>query len=151
MKLESENWEYERARKLLAKARSSAPTPRVLMKSAKLEWHLGDLDEALRQLQTAIDQFADYPKFYMMQGQIRTLQGGDLARARESYSLGVKKCPHSVPLWLLLARFDEAQGLMTKARSVLEKARQKNPQNPVLWLEAVRLEWKAGFKVIFIC
>jgi pre-mRNA-processing factor 6 len=43
VKLESENWEYERARKLLAKPRNSAPTPRVLMKSAKLEWHLGRL------------------------------------------------------------------------------------------------------------
>ena len=70
VKLESENWEYERARKLLAKARSSAPTPRVLMKSAKLEWHLGDLQQALQQLQMAVEQFADYPKFYMMLGQV---------------------------------------------------------------------------------
>ena len=48
VKLESENSEYERARKLLAKARNSAPTPRVLMKSAKLEWHLGHLDQVCR-------------------------------------------------------------------------------------------------------
>nr|SVE90348.1 EOG090X017X [Daphnia sinensis] len=147
VKLESENWEYERARKLLAKARNSAPTPRVLMKSAKLEWHLGDLEEALKQLQTAIEQFPDYPKFYMMQGQIHVLQQR-MSLARESYSLGTKKCPTSVPLWLLLARLDESQGNMTRARSVLEKARQKNPQNPQLWLEAIRLEWKTGLKDI---
>ena len=41
IKLESENNEFERARRLLAKARSSAPTARVYMKSAKLEWCLG--------------------------------------------------------------------------------------------------------------
>lgn len=138
VKLESENFEYERARKLLAKARSSAPTPRVLMKSAKLEWHLGDLDEALKQLATAIEQFPDYPKFYMMQGHIHALRG-DLTRARESYNAGVKKCPASVPLWLLLARLDADQGYLTKARSVLEKARQKNTQNAQLWVEAIRL------------
>nr|SVE94077.1 EOG090X017X [Simocephalus serrulatus] len=147
VKLESENWEYERARKLLAKARNSAPTPRVLMKSAKLEWHLGDLEEALKQLQTAIEQFPDYPKFYMMQGQIHVLQQ-HVTQARESYNLGSKKCPNSVPLWLLLSRLDESQGNMTRARSVLEKARQKNPQNPQLWLEAIRLEWKTGLKDI---
>ena len=137
VKLESENLEYARARKLLAKARSSAPTPRVLMKSAKLEWHLGDLDEALKQLVTAIQQFPDYPKFYMMQGQIYKLRN-DVAKARDSYNTGTKKCSSSVPLWLLLARLDESQGHLTKARSVLEKARQKNTQNGQLWLEAVR-------------
>ena len=74
VKPESENWEYERARKFLAKARNYAPTPRVLMKSAKLEWHLGDLAEALKQLQTAIEQFPDYPKFYMMQRRIHQIE-----------------------------------------------------------------------------
>ena len=147
VKLESENLEYERARKLLAKARSSAPTPRVLMKSAKLEWHLGDLDQALQQLKSAIDQFPDYPKFYMMQGQINCLLN-DLSQARDSYNMGTKKCPKSVALWLLLSRLDESQGFVTKARSVLEKGRQKIPQNPQLWLEAIRLEWKAGLKDI---
>ena len=147
MKLESENSEYERARKLLAKARSSAPTPRVLMKSAKLEWHLGDLEQALAQLKSAIEQFADYPKFYMMQGQICSLLGNSTL-ARDSYNKGTKKCPHSVSLWLLLSRLDEKQGFVTKARSVLEKARQKNAQNPQLWLEAIRLEWKAGLRDI---
>nr|SVE69638.1 EOG090X017X [Eubosmina coregoni] len=145
VKLESENLEYERARKLLAKARSSAPTPRVLMKSAKLEWHLGNLDESLNQLQTAIEQFADYPKFYMMQGQIYSLKQ-NLSRARESYHMGTKKCPSSVALWLLLARLDMSLGSITKARSVLEKARQKNNQNAQLWLEAIRLECTAGSK-----
>ena len=107
------------------------------MKSAKLEWHLGDLDEALKQLVTAIQQFPDYPKFYMMQGQIYKLRN-DVTKARDSYNTGTKKCSSSVPLWLLLARLDESQGHLTKARSVLEKARQKNTQNGQLWLEAVR-------------
>lgn len=54
VKLESENNEYERARRLLAKARASAPTPRVMMKSAKLEWCLNNIDEGLKLLEEAI-------------------------------------------------------------------------------------------------
>lgn len=43
VKLESESNELEHARKLLAKARASAPTARVLMKSVRLEWCLGTI------------------------------------------------------------------------------------------------------------
>ena len=46
MKLESEIHEDERARTLLQKARSEAGTARVWMKSARLEWVLGNLDQA---------------------------------------------------------------------------------------------------------
>ena len=45
VKLESESGEFERARRLLEKARSSAGTARVMMKSAKLEWVLKVLDK----------------------------------------------------------------------------------------------------------
>ena len=45
VKLESENGEYERARRLLEKARGSAGTARVMMKSAKLEWVLKNIDK----------------------------------------------------------------------------------------------------------
>lgn len=45
------------------------------------------------------------------------------------------------------ADFDTEQAVKsgsTKARSLLELARLKNPKNPELWLEAVRLERRAG-------
>merc|ERR1719411_530476 len=47
VKLESENNEFNRSKKLLVKARREAPTARVYMKSAKLEWALKNLPEAL--------------------------------------------------------------------------------------------------------
>ncbi|PIO57461.1 hypothetical protein TELCIR_21129, partial [Teladorsagia circumcincta] len=46
VKLESENNEFARARRLLEKARRNAPSARIWMKSARLEWCLGDLDKA---------------------------------------------------------------------------------------------------------
>lgn len=73
---------------------------------------------------------------------------GNVKEAREAYSQSSKKCPQAVPLWILWSRLEESQKQLTKARSILEKARLRNPQNPVLWLESVRLENRAGNRVI---
>ena len=62
MKLESENGEYERARRLLEKARASAGTARVMMKSAKLEWVLKNIDKAVELLDQALVKHSDFPK-----------------------------------------------------------------------------------------
>lgn len=147
VKLESENSEYERARKLLAKARASAPTPRVMMKSARLEWALEDLKRALELLDEAIKAFPDFPKLWMMKGQIQE-QRGKRDQARDTYNQGIKRCPNSIPLWRLLATLEERCGNLTKSRSVLEKARLRNPQSADLWLEAVRVEHRAGLREI---
>lgn len=62
VKLESENGEYERARRLLEKARASAGTARVMMKSAKLEWVLNNTDKAVDLLEKALAIHSDFPK-----------------------------------------------------------------------------------------
>lgn len=90
VKLESENSEYERARRLLAKARASAPSPRVLMKSAKLEWALNDLEAASRLLEDGIKVFSDYSKLWLMKGQIEEQQGM-IDKAIETFNAGVSK------------------------------------------------------------
>ncbi|KAJ0174561.1 hypothetical protein K1T71_009669 [Dendrolimus kikuchii] len=143
VKLESENKEYDRARRLLSKARASAPTPRVMIKSAKLEWALNNLEMALKLLEGAIGDFSDYAKLHMMKGEIEE-QMGKNDEAHNTYSQGLKKCPTSVPMWILLSRLEEKMKHVTKARSVLEKARLRNLKNPELWLESVRLERRNG-------
>lgn len=147
VKLESENNEFERARRLLAKARGSALTRRVMMKSARLEWCLDDLDSALELLEEGVNKFPDYAKLWLMKGQIEE-QKQELENAHRTYNTALKECPTSVPLWLSLSRLEERQKNLTKARSVLERGRLKNPHNPELWLEAVRLEARAGLKEI---
>ena len=62
VKLESENGEYERARLLLEKARASAGTARVMMKSAKLEWVLKNMEKAVMLLDRALERHPDFPK-----------------------------------------------------------------------------------------
>ncbi len=64
VKLESENGEYERARLLLEKARASAGTARVMMKSTKLEWVLKDIKKAVKLLEEALEVHPDFPKVH---------------------------------------------------------------------------------------
>jgi pre-mRNA-processing factor 6 len=60
-----------------------------MMKSAKLEWALENLKQALKLLEEALDVFPDYPKLWMMKGQVEEQQE-KLDEAHATYSLGVR-------------------------------------------------------------
>lgn len=60
------------------------------MKSAKLEWCLNDLKAALKLLDEAINMFPDFPKLWMMQGQIYE-QMEDFSKAFDAYNSGVSR------------------------------------------------------------
>ncbi|XP_044001814.1 pre-mRNA-processing factor 6-like [Aphidius gifuensis] len=139
VKLESENSEYERARQLLKNARESAPTARVMMKSVKLEWALNNLDAALNLVNEALEKFDNFPKLWLMKGQIEE-QKNNYKAALDTYDQGTKKCPTSIPLWKLLANLERQINQISRARSVLDRGRLKNQKNPELWLEAIRIE-----------
>lgn len=115
VKLESENNEHDRARKLLEKARREAGTARVWMKSARLEWVLGNLEEASRMLSEAVQLHPTAPKLWMMRGQICEEQDR-VEEARQYYVQGVKNCPHSIPLWILSARLEVKAGKRRTSR-----------------------------------
>ena len=113
------------------------------MKSARLEWGLSNLAGALQTIQYGLGKFPEFPKFYLMKGQIE-LQQGYKEKARNTYDLGIKRCPECIPLWVSLATLETLDDNITKARSILEKARVRNPKNDELWVNAIRLEVKAG-------
>ena len=162
-KLEWENDEIERARVLLQRARERAPSDRVYMKAAILEREQQKFGEALQLIEEGIAQYPKFAKLYMMGGQICSddlpKQRSSLERARKFYQRGLEHCPDSTVLWILASRLEErasnfldaeqqqqqtAKSGSTKARSLLELARLKNPKIPDLWLEAVRLERRSG-------
>ncbi|VDN00599.1 unnamed protein product, partial [Onchocerca ochengi] len=93
----------------------------------------------------ALEQFPETPKLYLMMGQILQ-QEKNYNEARRYFSDGVKLCPTFIPLWIWLSRLEESQNQIIKARSDLEKARLRNPKNAELWLEAIRIEARAGLK-----
>lgn len=75
----------------------------IWMKSARLEWCLGELERAAEMLAHALREYPDTPKLHLMAGQIAE-QRGELAAARLHYQAGVRRMPHSIPLWLHLCR-----------------------------------------------
>ncbi|KAI9337334.1 PRP1 splicing factor, N-terminal-domain-containing protein [Pilaira anomala] len=139
VKVESENDEYDRARKLLELARKESGTERVWMKSVMLERQMHNYDACNALLDEALQKFPTFDKLWMIKGQIEDSLG-NTAKAREIYNQAVKSCPKSVTLWILLALLEEKLGMVTKARASLEKARFINPKNPELWVQAIRIE-----------
>jgi pre-mRNA-processing factor 6 len=143
VKLESENDEFDRARILLAKARERAGTARVWMKSAKLERALGSRDEEKKLLELALKKYPKDHKLWIMKAQLVEATGTDKA-TRDVYKKGIKQCPHSVEAALCYVDFElRVSKSFTKARSILETARLKIPQNSQLWLAAVKIEESA--------
>ena len=115
------------------------------MKSVRLYWCLNDLPAAKELLDEALKNYGDFAKLWMMKGQICSQQESNgFESAREAYLEGIKRCPTSIPLWLLLIQLETEHGQVIKARANLEKARLRNPMTPELWLASVRLEVTAG-------
>lgn len=139
VELECENGNYKEARRILADACMSAKTPQLVKRASKLEWVLGNLDEAVRMLKAGASEFKDYPDFYLMLGQIEE-QRNNLDQAKIHYSDGLKFNPTSVELWISIASAEEKTGFHARARSKLEMARLRNPKCPLLWLESARFE-----------
>ena len=58
------------------------------MKSVKLEWSLGELDTARELLDEGVKQYPDYPRLWMIYGQIET-SAGNFDKARSLYNKSV--------------------------------------------------------------
>lgn len=143
VKLEAENNEIGPARSIMMRARTMAGTDRIWMKSAVFERQHGTPQDALKTVNEAITKFPTFDKLYMIKGQILESLN-DNSGAREAYATGTKKCPNSIPLWIMSSRLEEKAGLAIKARAILERARFHNKKSDQLWLETVKVEERAG-------
>ncbi len=163
-KLEWETGEIDRARVLLQRARERASSDRVYMKSSLLERECEKFDDALALIEEGLQKYPKFAKLYMMGGQICSQDLFSTAsenkkqyldRARKFFKRGLENCPNNVKLWILASQLEEKSPSLlnsngnvgtgfTKARSILELGRLKNPKSPELWVEAIRLERRAS-------
>lgn len=144
VKLENESNQTEKARNLLKEARDRAGTERVWLKSALLERELHNVEGEKALLDEALKQYPQYPKFWMMRAQFEERQG-NLETSAEYYQRGLKNCPQSIPLWLCAIQLEEKIS-PTRARSLFEKAKMFNKQNPELWIMAIDIELRTNNK-----
>lgn len=140
--LEKQAGELDRARILASRARNSeADSGRVYYKSALLEREAGCAEAEKELLEQGLSKHPEEPKLWLMLGQWHQRQEPpQIEEARAAFSSGLQHCPTSVPLWLSLAYLEEKANKWTRARAILEKARQKLPKVDVLWEESVWLE-----------
>lgn len=139
VELECNNGNHNEARRILSSACKSAKTAQLVMRASKLEWSLGNLDEAIGMLRQGVSQYKNHAEFYISLGQIEEQQN-NFQKAKQFYSDGLKFNPTNVQLWISIARLEEKTGSVARARSKLEMARLRNPRNVELWLEAAQLE-----------
>ncbi len=71
-------------------------------------------------LQEAVTRFPTFDKLYLMRGQLEERAGNRVA-AKVAYNQGQKRCPSSAPLWTSLARLEEKEGNLARARAILEQ------------------------------
>ena len=147
VKLEKENDEPERARKLLESARTKTSTMKVWRKSIKLERELRGYDREKELCEEAVRLFPLDPKLWKLRTEFEEARigrdGTKYGYVRSVYQMSLKACPKDISLWIAAARFEE-RTLPTKARSMLEQARLQCGKSPELWLEAIRVESRAG-------
>ncbi|KYQ89763.1 TPR repeat-containing protein [Tieghemostelium lacteum] len=143
VKIESELNDIKVARALLTKARDSASTKRIWMKSAMLERDFGKDETAeLQLIDKGLAKFPDFYKLWLMKAQLLERQKKAVEVVRSVYSQAQSKCPHEVPVWIESARFEIRNQQINRARSQLEVCRNKNPKSQDIYLELSRFELK---------
>ncbi|KAF2001397.1 hypothetical protein P154DRAFT_521780 [Amniculicola lignicola CBS 123094] len=145
VEMEIEDGNISEARLWLEGAREDAATDRVYIKSATLERDHGTLDEALDMVNKGLQFFPAGWKLHAIKGQIYE-QMDKKKEAQEAFSVGTRACPNAPILYILLSHLQEAQGATIKARSTLDRGRQKNTKSEILFCESVRLELRANNK-----
>ncbi|XP_013148071.1 PREDICTED: pre-mRNA-processing factor 6 [Papilio polytes] len=144
---------YECARAIYGYALSVFPSKKsIWLRAAYLEKQHGSRASLEALLQRAVAHCPKSEVLWLMGAKSKWLAGRtpvlmftfNVVSCRFKLFIVLKKCATSVPMWILLSRLEEKLKHVTKARSVLEKARLRNPKNPELWLESVRLERRCG-------
>eukprot|EP01064_Diplonema_japonicum_P011298 TRINITY_DN18578_c1_g1_i1.p1 TRINITY_DN18578_c1_g1~~TRINITY_DN18578_c1_g1_i1.p1 ORF type:complete len:939 (+),score=249.69 TRINITY_DN18578_c1_g1_i1:57-2873(+) len=151
--LEAENGHLDHASKILASAREKAASPRIWLKSAKLERQQNNRQPERKLLGEGVKKWPSDAKLWTMLLQWeewkalreKNLTPAEVKKSRDTikalYAAAIKGNPDSVLLWITASRLEEVVCKdVVKARSVLEKARSRLPRNEDLWVATIRLE-----------
>jgi pre-mRNA-processing factor 6 len=130
---------FDQAKTFLEIARESAATDRIFIKSAVLERQLENYEAAIDICNQGLQNWPGSWKLHAIKGQLYE-QLSQLPAAQEAFSIGTRAAPKAPVLYILLARLQEKQGAIVRARSTLDKARAQLPKNAEILLEQVRLE-----------
>ena len=111
--------------------------PKIWIESIQLERQLGNMEKAFEICEIAMKKFPDYPKFFMIGGQIKEFFG-DINAAAKIYENGIEFNKKNCHLYICLAKiYYDNPGV---ARSIFEKALKAIPSDERIWYEFVKFE-----------
>lgn len=139
VKLEKIKNNFGEAQEILKSARENyeSSNNKIWMQSIQLERQMGNYDKAYELCEMAMKKFPEYPKFFMIAGQIKEFLG-DKKSASKIYEKGIELIKKNCNLYICLAKlFYETPGV---SRSVYEKALKALPNDERIWYEFVKFE-----------
>jgi pre-mRNA-processing factor 6 len=99
--------------------------------------------DPLNPCKKAIEQFPDYPKLYLLAGEMKE-ELGDFDEVIRYYESGIEKNKKNPGLYIGLSRIYAKIDRETNARSVFEKSLKYLPKNEKIWKEFILFELKHG-------
>lgn len=122
------------------------PSSNVWLKRVKFITNLGNYTEALRIVDEAISKFPREEAFYGQKCEILRLNG-DLESVKSVLHDAIKQCPSNENSYIQLAKLYENDfSNVIKARSILDEALSKHPQNEHLHHARILLELETNNK-----
>ncbi|CCE73277.1 Piso0_000308 [Millerozyma farinosa CBS 7064] len=96
-------------------------------------------------LKQSLELFPENYKLILQKSQVLLDDLKKPEEAKDCLSIGVKKCPTSIELWIALANFfEKIDNSLIKSRSTYDKAILAQPESDLLWVERIKLEKRNG-------
>ena len=93
-------------------------------------------------MQKTVEKFPRNFKFWIIKSELET--DNDTVRKNFEMALQVPELKKCSVLWIAAANFEILQAALTKARTILQKARLKISNSEDLWFESINLEIISG-------
>jgi pre-mRNA-processing factor 6 len=138
-KYEKMEGNFSVAQEMLKTARENidSSTNKIWIESIQLERQLGNNEKALHFCEMAMKKFSDFPKFFMIGGQIKEALGDNYS-AGKIYERGIEINKKNPFLYICLAKLHyDNPGI---SRSVFEKALKALPNDERIFYEFVKFE-----------
>lgn len=137
---------FEEAEQLLVAGLEKHPeSERVAIQAAQLQRQMGRSLKALEHAEAGIAKFPKCAKLWLIKCHVHQhLHHFEQARDTYDEALQVPEIRKQPLVWLCAADFEREQKTLTRARTLLQKARVKILNEPQIWVASIELEIHAG-------
>lgn len=140
IKFEKFNKNKERVIELANEGKETIGSLKLWKESIMIEQALGNIETARNYIEQAIRHYPTSLGLWRMGIRLESEENKDIDRAKSLLERAFKACGDRPRLMIASADLDIKEEKYTKARTILQEARDKYPENEEVWLESIRLE-----------